>query len=116
MKSLVIRGSGYNMKIIDLMLMVLIILTIIPFFFFSFFFFITGLLSPIIQCLTEKQQNLKVYALSALNEIAKHNRYLAQTVVDVKCLPTVIQMLLPSFTDITLQANYNTEILSSLYV
>lgn len=69
------------------------------------FVFITGLLTPIIQCLKEQQHNLKLYALSALNEIAKYNEDLAQTIVNVKCLPIVINFLIPSFTDIKVQVH-----------
>lgn len=47
----------------------------------------------------EQQQSLKLYALSALDEMAKNNEDLAIKIVDVPTLPHVITFLMPNFND-----------------
>lgn len=63
----------------------------------------TGVLPQINSCLKEQQSNLKLYALTTLNEMAKHNQDLAQIIVDVPVLPHVIHFLSPNYTDIKVQ-------------
>lgn len=54
-------------------------------------------------CLKDKEHNLKSFALSALDEMAKHNQELAQTIVDVPTLPHVTNLLSSKFTDVKVQ-------------
>lgn len=61
-------------------------------------------MSPIVQCLKEKEHNLKPYALTALDDIANHNQDLAQAIVDVSALPCVIKLLF-DIKDIKIQVN-----------
>ncbi|XP_027841252.1 sperm-associated antigen 6-like [Aphis gossypii] len=58
-----------------------------------------GVLPQIVQCLKEQQQSLKLYALSALDEMAKNNEDLAIKIVDLPTLPHVIHFLMPNFID-----------------
>lgn len=66
----------------------------------------SGILPQIVRCLKEEQQNLKLYALTALDEIVKHNEDLANTVVKLPTLPQVIHFLQPNFTDVKIQVHY----------
>jgi len=59
----------------------------------------SGVLPQIVLCLKEQQQSLKLYALSALDEMAKNNEDLALKIVDVPTLPHVIIFLMPNFVD-----------------
>lgn len=72
----------------------------------SIFFVFTGLLPQIVQCLKQQQQNLKIFGLSALHEIVKHNEELAQEIVPIPTLPHVIHFLSPNFTDVKVQVNF----------
>lgn len=63
----------------------------------------TGLLPLIILCLKEQPNNLKVFGLLVLDEIAKHNEDLAQRIVDSSALPHVICFLSPKFSEIKIQ-------------
>lgn len=69
------------------------------------FSILTGVLPPIVMCLKDKEHNLKSYALSTLDEMAKHNQELAQTIVDVPTLPYVTNFLSPKFMDVKVQVN-----------
>ncbi|KAF0753290.1 sperm-associated antigen 6-like [Aphis craccivora] len=66
----------------------------------------SGILPQIVQSLKEERHDFKLYALSALSEIAKHNQKLAKQIVDVHTLPNVIIFLSTDYnTDVKLQAN-----------
>lgn len=65
----------------------------------------TGILHHIVQCLKEDQQNLKLYALTALDEFVKHNEDLATIVVKVPTLPQVMHFLRSNFTDVKIQVH-----------
>jgi hypothetical protein len=60
-------------------------------------------LPQIISCLKEQHQNLKLCALTVLDEIAKQNQHLAQIVVEVSTLPLVMNYLSQNFTDVKVQ-------------
>lgn len=62
-----------------------------------------GVLPQIILCLKEQHQNLKLCALSVLDEIAKHNQDLAQTIVEIPTLPHIMNYLSQNCTDIKVQ-------------
>lgn len=67
-------------------------------------FIFTGVLLPLINlCLKEPQQNLRLYALSTLDEFAKQNQDLAQIIVDVPTLPHVAHLLSSNITDVKVQ-------------
>jgi len=64
----------------------------------------TGILPQIVQSLKEERHDFKLYALSTLSEIAKHNQKLAKQIVDVHTLPNVIIFLSTDYnTDVKLQ-------------
>ncbi|CAH1733320.1 unnamed protein product [Aphis gossypii] len=66
----------------------------------------SGILPQIVQSLKEERHDFKLYALSTLSEIAKHNQKLAKQIVDVHTLPNVIIFLSTDYnTDVKLQAN-----------
>lgn len=68
----------------------------------------SGVLPQIVQCLKEQQQSLKLYALSALDEMAKNNEDLAVKIVDLPTLPHVIHFLMPNFIDKKVQVCFST--------
>lgn len=65
-----------------------------------------GALIHIVQCLKEEEQNLKLYALSTLDEIVKDNEEFAIAVVEVPSLLFVINFLSPNFTDVKIKVRY----------
>lgn len=66
-------------------------------------FIFTGALPHIVRCLDEKRQNLKLFALITLDEMAKHNQAIAQIIANVPTLPRVIDFLSSDFTDVEVQ-------------
>lgn len=65
--------------------------------------YFTGVLQQVVVCLKEQQQNLKLNALTVLDEISKHNKDLAHKVVDAHALPCVMNFLSLNFTDVKVQ-------------
>lgn len=58
------------------------------------------MLPQIVRCLDEKRKNLKLLALTTLDEMVKHNQAIARKIVNVPTLPHVIDCLLADFTDV----------------
>lgn len=52
----------------------------------------------IVRSLEEERHNLKLYALTTLSEIAKHNQKFAKKIVDMHILPHVIIFLSTDYT------------------
>lgn len=73
---------------------------------FFIFFCFTEILPQIVQCLMSPQQNLKLYALSTLNEIAKHCQpHLAKKIVNMPILSSVMHFLSPNYMDTKVQVH-----------
>lgn len=67
----------------------------------------SGVLPPILLCLKEKEHNLKLYAISALNDMVKEDEDMAQTIVNIpETLPNLINLLSLNSTEIKVQVNY----------
>lgn len=65
------------------------------------------MLPQIVLRLKDQQQNIQSYALSTLNEMAKHDQYLTRVIADIPNLSHILDYLLPDFTDIRIQVNTN---------
>lgn len=61
----------------------------------------------IIRRLKDQQQNIQSYALSALNEMAKHDQYSTRVIADIPNLSHILGYLSPDFTDIRIQVHTN---------
>lgn len=66
-------------------------------------FIFTGVLPHIARCLVGKRRNLKQFALTTLDEMAKHSQAIARKIVNVPILPHVIDFLSPDFTNVEVQ-------------